>query len=436
MLDVIAQMENKWVPNELDSEIILICLKEAGKTVDGHLAIFQTEPFIDSLYVKYRNANDSSPEIVKRFTFYEDYVWELEDEDFFYENCLSNSRLTYTYAAINPIYKYYSNKYQQWHLNRYYTEDIKLLDHIYHCMRKNSAKEILYKAGLDELAANINDIDEYNLLSSKPSDIYDGITVKTLKALNCRYGSLLLKSLGNRIFIKELNMKFPDLFKGAMNDAQCRYLNQLIDDKLAVGEAGRLFKSRCSSLASMWAPSQYGLFMLKEKQMKENERIVEKLEEIDPIYQEYFFNRRLDQDEMNRLRYYLLQDRENLDKKIRRANRKRLYDLQERNMGYVVRFPQTINDFCREAVYMRNCLLGYVDAFVNNDTDILFIRKIDNFNKPFITMEIYEGELMQAYHRFNKDCTEDEADWIRSYCARHKIGCSKFKFNREVDQLY
>lgn len=29
----------------------------------------------------------------------------------------------------------------------------------------------------------------------------------------------------------------------------------------------------------------------------------------------------------------------------------------------------------------------------------------------------------------------DEANWIRSYCARHKNGYSKFKFNREVDEL-
>ena len=51
-------------------------------------------------------------------------------------------------------------------------------------------------------------------------------------------------------------------------------------------------------------------------------------------------------------------------------------------------------------------------------------------------MEIYKCELMQAYHRGHEDCTEDEADWIRSYCARHKIGYSKFKFDREIDQLY
>ncbi|MCR5469204.1 MAG: hypothetical protein K6F37_09605 [Lachnospiraceae bacterium] len=52
-------------------------------------------------------------------------------------------------------------------------------------------------------------------------------------------------------------------------------------------------------------------------------------------------------------------------------------------------------------------------------------------NKPFITIEIYKGELMQAYHRFNKKCVKEEAEWIRCYCRRHGIGTRKLDF--EVD---
>ena len=39
----------------------------------------------------------------------------------------------------------------------------------------------------------------------------------------------------------------------------------------------------------------------------------------------------------------------------------------------------------------------------------MFMRRTADFNTPFITLEIYEGELTQAYHRFNEDCTEEEA---------------------------
>ena len=49
------------------------------------------------------------------------------------------------------------------------------------------------------------------------------------------------------------------------------------------------------------------------------------------------------------------------------------------------------------------------------------MRKTDDFNIPFITIEIFENKLMQAYHRFNEDCTPEEAEWIRDYCDRHRI---------------
>ena len=85
---------------------------------------------------------------------------------------------------------------------------------------------------------------------------------------------------------------------------------------------------------------------------------------------------------------------------------------------------------------MRNCLMTYVDAMINNDTTILFMRQVDDPNTPFITIEIYGNELKQAYHRFNTDCTEDEAGWIKEYCERHNIGRTGFCFDARRDLLF
>lgn len=43
---------------------------------------------------------------------------------------------------------------------------------------------------------------------------------------------------------------------------------------------------------------------------------------------------------------------------------------------------------------------------------------------------------MQAYHRFNEDCTPEEADWILSYCKRRGIKTDKFMFDSEIDELF
>jgi hypothetical protein len=136
-------------------------------------------------------------------------------------------------------------------------------------MRKNTAKEILYKAGLDELAANIEDMDEMDLLSSRPSDIYEGVSMRTLRALNCREGAALLALSYNRKFLKDLQVKFPEIFRESLNDAQCSYLNHLITGELTVGEVGRLFKARRLKLLLIWNDSQYKMFLLREKNKKQ-----------------------------------------------------------------------------------------------------------------------------------------------------------------------
>mgnify|MGYP003308452035 CR=1 FL=1 len=404
------------------------------------LVIFKIEPYIDTLFVHINAESTGEPEYFNRFTFQKGFVWDAERERFFVDRCLNNPRCGCAYEKIDDIYRIYSDRYPDWQLNRYYTKPFRLLDHIYHCMRECSAKEMLYKAGLDELAANIEDMDEVNLLSSKPSEIYEGVSMRTLRALNCREGAALLSSSYNRKILKELQLKFPEIFKERLNGAQCNYLNHLITGVLTVGEVGRLFKARRLSLLQLWNDNQYKIFLLREKNMEQARDTVKELSEIDIIYSK---NLSVDIElpeevdyRIAQLKIYLLAQREEYDRRIRRSNRKRESSWQERGNGYVVRYPQTINDFCREAVYMNNCLLTYVDALISGDTSILFVRREDDINTPFITMEIFGSELMQAYHRFNEDCTPQEADWIREYCKRHGIACSKFRFDNAVDELF
>mgnify|MGYP000004954785 FL=1 len=439
MIDCFNIKENTWMPQKISPEITERCIAEAlHSKANEYLAIFQIEPYIDSLFLKC-DRNNIKKINWKRFTFHEGYRWEYEDECFFRNQCLKNSRISFTCTAIDQIYKYYSEKYTHWNLQRYYTKPMRLLDHIYHCMRQDSAKEILYKASLDELAENIDDMDELNLLSGKPSDIYDGVPMRALRALNCREGANLLSKDHYREFLKKLNWKFPDIFKSSFNDAQCRYLMRLIDGKLTVEEAGRLFNARRMDLMQIWAPSQYELFLWREKESQQARDEAKKIAEIDPIYAKYFEEIDFDDNfedffEIRSLQCYLLYNRKEYDKAIRRSNRKRIQEWQERDYEYVVRFPQTINDFCREAVYMSNCLLTYVEAVIHNETTIIFIREKKDINKPFITIEVYEDQLMQAYHRFNEDCTAEEIEWICDYCSRHAIGYDKFKL--QADMLF
>lgn len=423
MLEIV-QKEDSWKPTELSRKQIEQMIHRYIKPENEHrewLVVFQAVPYIDSIYVHFDEDSTESPDYVKRFTFHDGYVWSFLDEQFFKENCIENENCAYDYGCMDEIFKYYSHERPDWHLQRYYTKSLRLLDHIYHCMRKNTVKEILYKSGLDELAVKSDLIDEIDLLSTKPSDLYEGVSMRSLKALNCKDGATMLSLREYRVFIKELQKGFPDIFKDKLNDAQCRYMKRLIDGKLTVDEVGRLFQARKTALSVIWCHSLYELFVQKEQIGID----IEELKKIDPIYKEFIqkeYNGPTRADGMiNQLVYYLLRSRETYDKYMKRSNRKRNYEWQERNADYIVRYPQTINDYCREAVYMRNCLITYVEAVIHNDTTILFMRKANQSDKPYITIEIYQNRLMQAYHRFNEECTETEMEWIERYCKRHGI---------------
>ncbi len=429
---------NTWNPPEIQEMKLAYSVRNdviARQSAD-FLFIFQTKPYIDSLYIEYDEERE--PVNIRRFAVHEGYTWDKESEEFFHNHCVKNQNCAYSGEQIERIYYEYKDLCPEWHIKSYITQGLRLIDHIYNCIKENTAKEMLYKAGLDELAAHIDEIDELNLFARKPSDLYDGLTMKVLRNLNCPDGAKLISTASNRVLIKDLNQKFPDTFSDKLNDAQCRYINTLITGELTVGEVGRLFKSRKKDLSYIWTESMLDTFLTQELHDMKMTELCNGLGSIDKLYEKYIKNtKNIEKDlYITQLEFYLLIHREEYDKKIRRSNRKRDYEWQERGTDYIVRYPQTINDVCREAVYMQNCLITYVEALINNDTTVLFMRKADEPNKPFIDIEIYGETLMQAYHRFNKDCTDDEAVWIMNYCQRHDISLGTFSFGHVVDELY
>ena len=434
--------ETDWKPPMIGYDTLNSMLKEyasSAKEAYDYLVIFRMMPYIDAVHFHYSLDDEPYLQFVNRYVFHEGYAWSPEYEYQFEEYCLRNPGCVYSHQCIDDIFDLYSSKYPEWNLKRYYTKDLRLLDHIYHCMRRGTLKEMLYKAGLDEIAFQSSYAEYIDETASKPSDAYGGVSMRILRAVNCEAGAALLAREKYRKFLTELQKAFPDTFSSSLNDAQCRYLKRLIDGDLTVGECGRLFNARRMDLFYMWCKSQYDEFILRERKGEEERELLKRVSAIDPIYAEYVRNKSwmdMQTDARADLIFFLLSDRENYDHKIRVSNRRRDPDWQERDHGYVVRYPQTINDFCRESIYMSNCLMTYCEAFINNDTTLLFMRKTDDVNKPFITMEIFGNELLQAYHRYNQDCTGEEAKWIREYCERHNIGHSKFKFNAGIDLLF
>ena len=413
--------QKSWTSSDLNEEDIYRATTDARRYNErvALLHFMTTEPYIDMLYVELIEPVDKFY-CISRFTFSENQQWSMEQEELFERKCLkSEYPLRFNSVDFDKIYKYYSDRYPQWHLKRYYTNEMRLLDHIHHCMIKNTAQELLYKSGVDELAVRVHEAKDVDLSATTPSGIYDNVPMRVIRAVNTEYGAELLSDKGYRGYLKELNSQYPDIFKDPLNDAQCEYLMRLRKGNLTNPEIYRLFLSKKSKLSSIWIHAQFLRFLSSETAREKIAEKAKQLVQVDPFYERYLTH--MDLDKISELLHYLILKRKELDKDIRRSNRKRDYSWQERYDGYVIRYPQTINDFCKESIYMSNCLMTYLEAYVENDTTIMFLRKEDDANTPFITLEIYNGELTQAYHRFNKACTSKEWEWIKHFCVRHGI---------------
>lgn len=272
--------ENKWNPPELSDKDIKTLLDKTNPQLlnaEYCLIIFQAIPFIDSILV-------SNTRYVARFTFHENYIWSSDNEELFVRACLLNPMCRYTNDYMDEIYEFYSKEHPEWHLNRYNTASLKLLDHIYHCLKKNTAKEMLYKSGLDVLAVNFQYGEHINLLATKPSDLYGGLSMIVLRALNCEEGASLLTHELYYPTIRKLHYSFPDIFKSKLNNAQVAYIRRLIDGNLTINELGRIYNSLANRLSAVWIDTQYDLILHDDKLKKKAAEIIDDVCAIDPIY--------------------------------------------------------------------------------------------------------------------------------------------------------
>lgn len=69
--------------------------------------------------------------------------------------------------------------------------------------------------------------------------------------------------------------------------------------------------------------------------------------------------------------------------------RNRYYEYEDEN--YTLFFPRSIKAFIIEARGQRNCLMEYLEAYVENITDILLVGPKTNPSMPYVTVEIYEN---------------------------------------------
>ena len=98
--------------------------------------------------------------------------------------------------------------------------------------------------------------------------------------------------------------------------------------------------------------------------------------------------------------------------------RKEKFEYADDNFSIIV--PEEMNKITKEGVYLHHCVGGYVNRVAEGRTNILFLRKNDNIEIPFFTIEVSNNnEIIQIHGLYNRWLgNEPEAvkfviNWIR-----------------------
>ena len=113
--------------------------------------------------------------------------------------------------------------------------------------------------------------------------------------------------------------------------------------------------------------------------------------------------------------------KEEIDKKALERNQLRNKKALEFSFGGLsVVIPTTREEFHHEAEYQSNCVERmYLPKVLRNETNVVFIRKDTNPSAPYITCEVYKGQIWQYLTRFNNYPTEEIAEEFKNAYARH-----------------
>ena len=113
--------------------------------------------------------------------------------------------------------------------------------------------------------------------------------------------------------------------------------------------------------------------------------------------------------------------KEEIDKKALERNQLKNRNALEFSYGGLsVVIPTTREEFHHEAEYQSNCVERmYLPKVLRNETNVVFIRRDNEPNLPYITCEVYKGQIWQYLTRFNNSPREEIAEDFKNAYARH-----------------
>lgn len=115
----------------------------------------------------------------------------------------------------------------------------------------------------------------------------------------------------------------------------------------------------------------------------------------------------------------------NFEKRLKRLKKKYTFS----DGKFLIRPAENSNELLIESNELHHCVYScYKDRYMKGDTDILFIRKCQEPDKPFYTLEYKNGNIVQCRTYHNKERTPEVANFLdkwESFLKSNKTNTKK-----------
>jgi hypothetical protein len=130
------------------------------------------------------------------------------------------------------------------------------------------------------------------------------------------------------------------------------------------------------------------------------------------------FPRHLKQSHDNVANIIMDQRNKSKDKLFKKMVSKMKKDFTHKTKSFAIVVPEKTGDIIKEGQVLHHCVGTYADKVLEGKTTILFIREIKELEKPFYTMEVSQGKVIQVRGLNNKDMTPQVKQFVESFKSK------------------
>lgn len=104
------------------------------------------------------------------------------------------------------------------------------------------------------------------------------------------------------------------------------------------------------------------------------------------------------------------------DRKLKRTIKRKgwtRYEMETEEL--LIRLPECAHEIRKEGNAQHHCVATYMDRMVAGETCILFIRKKEEQDKSYYTVEVRDNEVIQVRGKYNVDPSEDVEEFMKVF---------------------